>query len=79
MPVLKCVTWNCTRWSWQYQEFSQWFSELLHGTTAGGSGPGHPDPFRAKVAGARLRRLLESPAAAAAFAELYIGRYPAEG
>ncbi|WP_432095711.1 4-hydroxybenzoate 3-monooxygenase [Streptomyces sp. bgisy100] len=58
---------------WQYQEFSQWFSELLHGPTAGA---GAADPFRAGVAGARLRRLLDSPAAAAAFAELYIGQYP---
>ncbi|GGV42597.1 4-hydroxybenzoate 3-monooxygenase [Streptomyces longisporoflavus] len=52
---------------WQYQEFSQWLSELLHGTSSG-------DPFRAGIAAARLRRILRSPAAAAAFAELYIGK-----
>lgn len=52
---------------WQYQEFSRWFSELLHGTSSG-------DPFQAGIASARLRRILGSPAAAAAFAELYIGK-----
>lgn len=52
---------------WQYQEFSQWFSELLHGTSSG-------DPFGAGIAAARLRSILRSPAAAAAFAELYIGK-----
>ncbi|MFF6999920.1 4-hydroxybenzoate 3-monooxygenase [Streptomyces sp. NPDC008313] len=52
---------------WQYQEFSQWFGELLHGPSSG-------DPFRAGAAAARLRRLLGSPAAAAAFAEAYIGK-----
>ncbi|MFD3573429.1 4-hydroxybenzoate 3-monooxygenase [Streptomyces sp. NPDC058644] len=52
---------------WQYEEFSQWLSELLHGTSSG-------DPFKAGVAAARLRRILRSPAAAAAFAEIYIGK-----
>ncbi|MEV0115803.1 4-hydroxybenzoate 3-monooxygenase [Streptomyces sp. NPDC050844] len=52
---------------WQYQEFSQWFADVLHGTSSG-------DPFKAGTAGARLRRVLGSRAAAAAFAELYIGR-----
>lgn len=52
---------------WQCQEFSRWLSELLHGTSSG-------DPFQAGTAGARLRRILGSPAAAAAFAELYIGK-----
>ncbi|MFE0174607.1 4-hydroxybenzoate 3-monooxygenase [Streptomyces sp. NPDC059002] len=52
---------------WQYQEFSQWFSEVLHGASSG-------DPFKAGTAAARLRRLLGSPTAAAAFADLYIGK-----
>ncbi|WP_245238890.1 4-hydroxybenzoate 3-monooxygenase [Streptomyces sp. MZ04] len=52
---------------WQYQEFSQWFADVLHGTSSG-------DPFKAGTAGARLRRMLGSRAAAAAFAELYIGK-----
>lgn len=52
---------------WQYQEFSRWLSELLHGASSG-------DPFQAGIATARLRRILGSPAAAAAFAELYIGK-----
>jgi p-hydroxybenzoate 3-monooxygenase len=56
----------CLRWVWQYQEFSQWFSEMLHGASSG-------DPFRAGAAAARLRRILGSPVAAAAFTELYCG------
>ncbi|MDT0463656.1 4-hydroxybenzoate 3-monooxygenase [Streptomyces gibsoniae] len=60
----------CLRRVWEYQEFSEWFSELLHGPSSG-------DPFRAGNATARLRRLFHSPAAAAAFAESYIGAPPA--
>ncbi|MGW1162486.1 4-hydroxybenzoate 3-monooxygenase [Streptomyces sp. NPDC002513] len=56
----------CLRLVWEYQEFSEWFAELLHGPSSG-------DPFRAGTAAARLRRLFHSPAAAAAFAESYIG------
>ncbi|MEN8654746.1 4-hydroxybenzoate 3-monooxygenase [Streptomyces sp. 21So2-11] len=57
----------CLRRVWQYEEFTQWLSELLHGASSG-------DPFRAGAAGARLRRLLGSPAAASAFAAMYIGK-----
>ncbi|MEU1938284.1 4-hydroxybenzoate 3-monooxygenase [Streptomyces coeruleorubidus] len=56
----------CLRRVWDYQEFSQWLSEVCHGTSAG-------DPFRAGTTLARLRRLFTSPAAAAAFAEQYLG------
>ncbi|WP_371101877.1 4-hydroxybenzoate 3-monooxygenase [Streptomyces sp. PU_AKi4] len=56
----------CLRRVWDYQEFSQWLSELYHGTAAG-------DPFRAGTTLARLRRLFSSPTAAAAFAEQYLG------
>ncbi|GAA1427606.1 4-hydroxybenzoate 3-monooxygenase [Streptomyces thermospinosisporus] len=56
----------CLRRVWDYQEFSQWLSELYHGGAAG-------DPFRAGTTLARLRRLFTSPAAAAAFAEQYLG------
>jgi p-hydroxybenzoate 3-monooxygenase len=56
----------CLRRVWQYQEFSQWMSDVLHGPSAG--------PFRAGLAGARLRRLLASRTARTAFAELYIGK-----
>jgi p-hydroxybenzoate 3-monooxygenase len=57
----------CLRRVWEYQEFSQWFAELLHGPSSG-------DPFRAGSAIARLRRILGSPAAAATFADSYIGK-----
>nr|WP_314219564.1 4-hydroxybenzoate 3-monooxygenase [Streptomyces sp. DSM 40713] len=56
----------CLRRVWDYQEFSQWLSEVYHGTASG-------DPFRAGTTFARLRRLFTSPAAAAAFAEQYLG------
>ncbi|MEU1145049.1 4-hydroxybenzoate 3-monooxygenase [Streptomyces sp. NPDC005863] len=58
---------DCLPRVWQYQEFSQWFADVLHGASSG-------DPFEAGVADARLRRLLASSTGAAAFAELYIGK-----
>jgi p-hydroxybenzoate 3-monooxygenase len=60
----------CLRRVWDYQEFSQWLSEVYHGTSSG-------DAYRAGTAFARLRRLFTSPAAAAAFAEQYLGTAPA--
>ncbi|MDX3135599.1 4-hydroxybenzoate 3-monooxygenase, partial [Streptomyces europaeiscabiei] len=57
----------CLRRVWHYQEFSQWLAELLHGPSSG-------DAFRAGAATARLRRVLDSPAAATTFAELFIGK-----
>ncbi|MFI2763728.1 4-hydroxybenzoate 3-monooxygenase [Streptomyces echinatus] len=56
----------CLRRVWDYQEFSQWLSEIYHGTS-------HGDPHRAGTTLARLRRLFSSPVAAAAFAEQYLG------
>ncbi|MFI7382715.1 4-hydroxybenzoate 3-monooxygenase [Streptomyces sp. NPDC049813] len=56
----------CLRRVWDYQEFSQWLSEVYHGSATG-------DPFRAGTTLARLRRLFTSPVAAAAFAEQYLG------
>ncbi|MEU6551788.1 4-hydroxybenzoate 3-monooxygenase [Streptomyces sp. NPDC046915] len=56
----------CLRRVWDYQEFSQWLSDIYHGAASG-------DPYRAGTTLARLRRLFTSPAAAAAFAEQYLG------
>lgn len=56
----------CLRRVWDYQEFSQWLSEVYHGAASG-------DPFRAGTSLARLHRLFSSPVAAAAFAEQYLG------
>ncbi|MDH6221381.1 4-hydroxybenzoate 3-monooxygenase [Streptomyces pseudovenezuelae] len=56
----------CLQRVWDYQEFSQWLSDVYHGTSSG-------DPFRAGTTLARLRRLFTSPAAAGAFAEQYLG------
>lgn len=56
----------CLARVWDYQEFSQWLAEMYHGTASG-------DPYRAGAALARLRRLFDSPVAAAEFAERYLG------
>jgi p-hydroxybenzoate 3-monooxygenase len=56
----------CLRRVWDYQEFSQWLSEVYHGAATG-------EPFRTGTTLARLRRLFTSPVAAAAFAEQYLG------
>lgn len=52
---------------WDYQEFSQWLSEVYHGASSG-------DPYRAGTTLARLRRVFGSPTAATAFAEQYLGK-----
>ncbi len=52
---------------WQYQEFSQWLSEIFHGMTGS-------DVFTVRLVQARVRRLLGSEAAARAFAEIYLGQ-----
>ncbi|WP_405857110.1 4-hydroxybenzoate 3-monooxygenase [Streptomyces sp. NBC_01515] len=59
----------CLSRVWEYQEFSQWLSEVYHGTSSG-------DPYHAGTTLARLRRVFESPAAALAFAESYLGKDP---
>lgn len=57
----------CLRHTWTYQEFSRWMTEMLHD-------PGqHADPFRARLARARLDRLLHSETAAREFGELMSG------
>ncbi|WP_163507373.1 4-hydroxybenzoate 3-monooxygenase [Fodinicola acaciae] len=55
----------CLRRVWQYQEFSQWLSDIFHSGTA--------DPFKARLSQARVRRLLGSREALVAFAQLYLG------
>jgi p-hydroxybenzoate 3-monooxygenase len=52
---------------WQYQEFSQWLSDIFHGMTG-------TDVFTARMLQARVRRLLGSEAAARSFAEIYLGQ-----
>lgn len=59
----------CLSRVWEYQEFSRWLSEVYHGTSSG-------DPYHAGTTLARLRRVFESPAAALAFAESYLGKDP---
>ena len=51
---------------WQYQEFSQWLSDVFHGMTGS-------DVFAARLIEARLRRLVGSTAALRSFAEIYLG------
>jgi p-hydroxybenzoate 3-monooxygenase len=60
---------TCLRRTWDYQEFSRWYAEMVHDAgddTASGA-------FRRKLALARLDRLFRSPPAAAAFADLMAG------
>ncbi|MFI1993950.1 4-hydroxybenzoate 3-monooxygenase [Actinoplanes sp. NPDC020271] len=57
----------CLRRTWDYQEFSRWYTEMMH--FAGDES----DAFRRRLALARLDRLFSSPPAAAAFADLMAG------
>lgn len=59
----------CLARVWQYQEFTHWLSEIFHGSTSNDEG----ETFRSRLAQARLRRILGSPTAAHAFAEMYLG------
>jgi p-hydroxybenzoate 3-monooxygenase len=59
----------CLRRTWDYQEFSRWYTEMVH-DAGDDSASG---PFRRKIAKARLDRLFTSPPAAAAFADLMAG------
>jgi len=65
--LLDAYSETCLRRVWQYQEFSQWLSDVYHGASSG-------DPFKAGTSMARLRRILASPAAATGFAELFLGK-----
>jgi p-hydroxybenzoate 3-monooxygenase len=57
----------CLQHTWTYQEFSRWMMEMMHD-------PGQQaDPFRARLARARLDRLLRSETAAREFGELMAG------
>ncbi|GGS97655.1 4-hydroxybenzoate 3-monooxygenase [Streptomyces chromofuscus] len=60
---------DCLARVWDYQEFSQWLSDVYHGTASG-------DAYHAGTTLARLRRLFTSPAAASAFVEQYLGTDP---
>jgi p-hydroxybenzoate 3-monooxygenase len=66
----------CLQRTWDYQEFSRWFTEMVHDT--GG------DPFRRRLAKARFDRLFTNHAAGVAFADMMSGvetviRPPAAG
>ncbi|MER6425609.1 4-hydroxybenzoate 3-monooxygenase [Streptomyces sp. NPDC001137] len=71
--ALRGYSQRCLRRVWNDQEFSHWLTRTLHDagdTTAFG-------PFHRNLARARLDRLLTSPTAARAFAELMTGLDPA--
>jgi len=55
----------CLRRTWDYQEFSRWFTEMVHDLDG--------DPFRRRLAKARFDRLFTNSAAAVAFAEMMAG------
>jgi p-hydroxybenzoate 3-monooxygenase len=57
----------CLQHTWTYQELSRWMTEMVHD-------PGRQaDPFRARLAQARLDRLLRSQTAAREFGEFIAG------
>jgi p-hydroxybenzoate 3-monooxygenase len=64
--ALRAYSATCLERTRDYQEFSLWFSEMVHdagdASTAG--------PFRQRLARARLDRLFHSTPAAAALADL---------
>lgn len=59
---------TCLHRVWRAQEFSHWFTSVLH-TSGDGSAP----DFHGRLAQARRTQLLTSPSCAAWFAESYIG------
>jgi p-hydroxybenzoate 3-monooxygenase len=56
---------DCLARTWDAQEFSRWFTELVHDAGR--------DTFAGRLATARFERLFRSPPAAAAFADLMSG------
>ena len=56
----------CLRRTWDYQEFSRWFTEMVHDVS-------DDDPFRRKLAKARFERLWTNPKAAEWFADMMAG------
>jgi p-hydroxybenzoate 3-monooxygenase len=60
---------TCLARTWNYQEYSRWMTEMLHGACDGAE----PDPFLARLAKARLNRLFTSQAAELAYTELALG------
>jgi p-hydroxybenzoate 3-monooxygenase len=65
---LRAYSATCLARTWDYQEFSRWFSEMVHEAADDSVGA-----FRRRLAKARLDRLFHSPSAAAAFADLMAG------
>jgi len=61
----------CLRRTWDYQEFSRWFTEMVHDLDG--------DPFRRRLARARFDRLFTNRAAAVAFADMMAGVSAASG
>ncbi|WP_433382106.1 4-hydroxybenzoate 3-monooxygenase [Actinoplanes sp. CA-142083] len=55
----------CLRRTWDYQEFSRWFTEMVHDTSG--------DPFQRRLARARFDRLFTNRAAGVAFADMMAG------
>ncbi|MEU4240656.1 4-hydroxybenzoate 3-monooxygenase [Actinoplanes sp. NPDC026619] len=65
--ALRSYSDTCLRRTWDYQEFSRWFTEMVHDAGA------RSDPFRRRLAKARFDRLFRNEAAAAYFADMMAG------
>ena len=55
---LRAYSTTCLDWTWDYQEFSRWFSEMVHEAADDSVGS-----FRRRLAKARLDRLFSSASA----------------
>ncbi|MFD0525200.1 4-hydroxybenzoate 3-monooxygenase [Paractinoplanes durhamensis] len=65
--ALRSYSDTCLRRTWDYQEFSRWFTEMVHDAAAA------EDPFRRRLAKARFDRLWTNPKAADWFADMMAG------
>jgi p-hydroxybenzoate 3-monooxygenase len=66
--ALRAYSDMCLHRTWDFQEFSRWFTEMVHDIDG--------DPFRRRLARARFDRLFTNRAAGVAFAEMMSGGEP---
>jgi p-hydroxybenzoate 3-monooxygenase len=59
---------TCLARTWRYQEWSEWFAEMIFGMC-----PQNADPFRSRLARARFERVLTMPTAERHWSELFTG------
>jgi p-hydroxybenzoate 3-monooxygenase len=65
---LRAYSATCLARTWRYQEWSEWFAEMIFGMC-----PQNADPFRSRLARARFERVLTMPTAERHWSELFTG------